>query len=391
MKPKIRHKLINELFKKFKKDFEYMFEDDEFGFEAGNEFICDFISHMYSRIYLPGNEIIEYGDSFPELFMIQDGIVKLSLKGIGSENEFFILPTYTYFGDYQILYDLKSQIVYKSGHTNKHLITMCLKKNKFKELLDDYPDARKFYMNRAWLRRIEFRRRAKKHEKKLESLKNPKCKKGKNNESPGKKSKASRQNSKKKNNDSDSSSSSNPDKPAKKEGSISKNNDSEDISSHNSFNDKSSQSESSDSDIDSSSNDSLENSDESDEIQRQKKQLKKQKFMSKFFVEVNSEEEFNNDISDKELEKISEDEQTESREQILKERNKKKSQENAENIQHMMVQMGCAFARMNQSLGKNLISVNKHIENLKNGENIIEEEPELESLSLILNALTLKI
>lgn len=30
--------------------------------------------------------------------------------------------------------------------------------------------------------------------------------------------------------------------------------------------------------------------------------------MSKFFVEVNSEEEFNNDISDKELEKISEDE-----------------------------------------------------------------------------------
>ncbi len=113
--------------------------------------------------------------------------------------------------------------------------------------------------------------------------------------------------------------------------------------------------------------------------------------MSKFFVEVNSEEELDNDIPDKILEAMSEDELTESREQILKERNKKKSQENAENIQHMMVQMGCAFARMNQSLGKNLISVNKHIENLKNGENIIEEEPELESLSLILNALTLKI
>jgi len=237
LKPKIRHKLINELFKKFKKDFEYMFEDDEFGFEAGNEFICDFISHMYSRIYLPGNEIIEYGDSFPELFMIQDGIVKLSLKGIGSENEFFILPTYTYFGDYQILYDLKSQIVYKSGHTNKHLITMCLKKNKFKELLDDYPDARKFYMNRAWLRRIEFRRRAKKHERKLEALKNPKSKKAKAGESPGKKSRSS----KKKNNSSESSSSSGEkESKPKKEGSISKNDMSEDISSHNSFNDKSS-------------------------------------------------------------------------------------------------------------------------------------------------------
>jgi len=34
--------------------------------------------------------------------------VILSLKGIGQGNEFFILPTYSYFGCYQILYDLKS-------------------------------------------------------------------------------------------------------------------------------------------------------------------------------------------------------------------------------------------------------------------------------------------
>ena len=47
---------------------------------------------------------------------------------------------------------------------------MCLKKNKFKELLEDYPDARKFYMTRAWQRRLEFRRRAKKHERKLKNL-----------------------------------------------------------------------------------------------------------------------------------------------------------------------------------------------------------------------------
>jgi hypothetical protein len=35
---------------------------------------------------------------------------------------------------------------------------MCLKKSKFKELLDDYPDAKKFYEKRAWERRREFRR-----------------------------------------------------------------------------------------------------------------------------------------------------------------------------------------------------------------------------------------
>ena len=51
--------------------------------------------------------------------------------------------------------------------------------------------------------------------------------------------------------------------------------------------------------------------------------------------------------------------------------------------------MGHAFQRMNLSLGKNLDSVNDHISNLKLGEDVINEEPELESLSLILNALTI--
>ena len=53
--------------------------------------------------------------------------------------------------------------------------------------------------------------------------------------------------------------------------------------------------------------------------------------------------------------------------------------------------MGNAFARMNQSLNKNLECVNKHIKNLLDGKNIADEEPELESLSLILNAMTLQL
>ena len=44
---------------------------------------------------------------------------------------------------------------------------MCLKKNKLKELMEDYPDAMRFYMQRAWYRRMEFRRRMFKHQKKL--------------------------------------------------------------------------------------------------------------------------------------------------------------------------------------------------------------------------------
>jgi len=59
------------------------------------------------------------------------------------------------------LFDLKSQIIYR-GKQNKLLITLCLDKDKLIELMDDFPEARKFYVERAWLRRIEMRRRQKK-------------------------------------------------------------------------------------------------------------------------------------------------------------------------------------------------------------------------------------
>jgi hypothetical protein len=83
-----------------------MFEDEEF--EAGQEFISDFLSSLYCRIYIPGSPIIKYGETFPELYLIYKGIAVLSLKGVSKESEFFILPTFSFFGDYQILYHLRS-------------------------------------------------------------------------------------------------------------------------------------------------------------------------------------------------------------------------------------------------------------------------------------------
>lgn len=83
--------------------------------------------------------------------------------------------------------------------------------------------------------------------------------------------------------------------------------------------------------------------------------------MSRFYFKVNWQEEFTDDIPVEELERFSEDEMTESREEILKERNKKKAQQNAENIQKEMHKMSQAFGQMNTSLGKNLDVVNKHI------------------------------
>jgi len=141
-----------------------MFNDA--GFESGCEFTSDFCSNIYSRLYLPDIEIIEPEENFTDLIMIQQGLVYLSLNventmGTKSMYEFFILPTFSYFGDYQILFDLKSQILYKSGD-GKPLITLCLKAETLLRLVNEYPEARKFYMERAWQRRIEFRRMQKK-------------------------------------------------------------------------------------------------------------------------------------------------------------------------------------------------------------------------------------
>ena len=50
-------------------------------------------------------------------------------------------------------------------------------------------------------------------------------------------------------------------------------------------------------------------------------------------MDVDPLEELISDIDQEDLERISDDELTENRDDILKERNKKKSQQNAENIQ----------------------------------------------------------
>ena len=88
-----------------------MFNDVEF--EAGCEFTSNFLSNIYSSLYLPQDEIVSYGEHFHELMLIYEGVVSLQLRNVDpsdpqKEFEFFILPTYSYFGDYQILFDLRS-------------------------------------------------------------------------------------------------------------------------------------------------------------------------------------------------------------------------------------------------------------------------------------------
>ena len=62
-----------------------MFNDNDF--EGGCEFTSDFCSNIYSRLYLPSSNIIEYGDNFQELIMVQEGVVTVSTRVTKPETE----------------------------------------------------------------------------------------------------------------------------------------------------------------------------------------------------------------------------------------------------------------------------------------------------------------
>ena len=68
LKPRVRHRLNSALFGNFVTNFFYLFNDQDLA--GGCEFQSDFLSNVYSRLYLPGNPIIDCGDSFSELIMI---------------------------------------------------------------------------------------------------------------------------------------------------------------------------------------------------------------------------------------------------------------------------------------------------------------------------------
>ena len=107
MKPKLRHKMVKELFPSFIKNFSYMFEDDDF--ESGQEFVSDFITSLQCRIYQPGSYIVQEGEKLSDLFLIYKGQVSVSIF----QEEFLVLPTHSFFGDYQIVLNLRSQFCFR--------------------------------------------------------------------------------------------------------------------------------------------------------------------------------------------------------------------------------------------------------------------------------------
>ena len=100
------------------------------------------MTNVYSRFYLPDKEIMLIGDSFSELVMVDGGVVTMWLDHSNgkttSSYQFFVIPTYSYFGDYQILFNLNSQIMFKSG-PNSLCRTMCINSDNLMNLMQKFP------------------------------------------------------------------------------------------------------------------------------------------------------------------------------------------------------------------------------------------------------------
>ena len=126
---------------------------------------------MYCRIYTPGKVVISYKSNVKEMYFIRQGLVEVfnnENDEITKEKPILYLPKFSYFGDYQILSNLKSNIVFKTLSPNNEddrtgtaepmpdIIFMCISKNELLELWDLFPQTAENIKRRSLERRQRF-------------------------------------------------------------------------------------------------------------------------------------------------------------------------------------------------------------------------------------------
>lgn len=126
---------------------------------------------MYCRIYTPGKVVISYKSNVKEMYFIRQGLVEV-FNNENDENQkekpILYLPKFSYFGDYQILSNLKSNIVFKTLSPNNEddrsgttepmpdIIFMCISKNELLELCELFPQTAENIKRRSLERRQRF-------------------------------------------------------------------------------------------------------------------------------------------------------------------------------------------------------------------------------------------
>ena len=198
-------------------------------------------------------------------------------------------------------------------------------------MIEDYPEARRFYMERAWQRRIEFRRRQKKFISHIREKVQDRY-----------------------NNDLDS-------------------------------DDEQKKSKSMDEDVD--DDDSVEENanldSDTEKIIKDKKKLDAINDGTKFFFDIDIDQELKNDFDDEELEKLSDDEINHSTDHLLYEDYKGISQMHTEELQKEMDFLIGSFSELSTKMGSNLSQITEYIKKLQENQVGEQQSPELVQLTQI--------
>ena len=100
-----------QTFKNFENNFDHLFSECERGF------INELVINMFCQIYAPGRTVINYKSQVNQLYFVQCGTIECynnEKDELIPNYPIFYLPRYSYFGDFQILNSLKSNIIFRS-------------------------------------------------------------------------------------------------------------------------------------------------------------------------------------------------------------------------------------------------------------------------------------
>ena len=93
-----------------------------------------------------------------EFYLIADGQIDILYADatVAEEKQKYVhvleLPTYSYFGDYQIILNIRSMFVFMSN-AGDDTTTMCISREKLIQLLQQYPNVHEHWVKMAKLRR----------------------------------------------------------------------------------------------------------------------------------------------------------------------------------------------------------------------------------------------
>ena len=106
LKPSQKSDILINLLKNRYLDFYNFFNCDEVGFKSHNMFVKEFLTSLSWQTFLPNSPIISRGENLENLYLIESGKVIVSDRENGSE--IAVLKKYSFFGDYQIFLDARS-------------------------------------------------------------------------------------------------------------------------------------------------------------------------------------------------------------------------------------------------------------------------------------------